>query len=232
MSIESFFLVIKYEVKNMDLEKIKSWVIERKLYILGICMLVGGIFWYQNSQNKAADNNYLLNKSNQNSVENISRKVDRSNSSLKSDQVEVTCDISGAINKEGVYTLKKGARVDTLIKAAGGVKSNADLRAVNRAVVLKDQEKIHIPYKGEVNITAANDQAASNDSLNNDKNKVHLNTATAADLQKLNGIGEKKAEQIIAYREQKGEFKKIEDLTQVSGIGEKTFAALKDQLAL
>lgn len=59
-----------------------------------------------------------------------------------------------------------------------------------------------------------------------------MNTASAADLQKLNGIGQKKAEQIIAYREQNGQFKKIEDLMQVSGIGEKTFAALKDQLAL
>ena len=62
--------------------------------------------------------------------------------------------------------------------------------------------------------------------------KVNLNTANAADLQKLTGIGEKKAEQIIAYREQKGSFKKIEDLMQVSGIGEKTFASLKDQLAV
>lgn len=62
--------------------------------------------------------------------------------------------------------------------------------------------------------------------------KVNLNTATAADLQKLNGIGERKAEQIIAYREQKGGFKSIDELKEVSGIGDKTFDALKDQITV
>lgn len=61
---------------------------------------------------------------------------------------------------------------------------------------------------------------------------INLNTATAADLQKLNGIGEKKAEQIIAYRQEKGSFKSIDELKEVSGIGDKTFAAIKDQLTI
>lgn len=59
---------------------------------------------------------------------------------------------------------------------------------------------------------------------------MNINTAGAQDLQKLNGIGEKKAAQIIAYRQKNGQFKRIEDLKKVSGIGDKTFAALKNQL--
>ena len=151
----------------------------------------------------------------------------------------VTCDISGAVKNQGVYTLKNGARLQELIEAAGGTVKKAQLKAVNRALLLKDQDKIHIPYKGEkvdnaTTVASANGSASATGSGASGQSgeKVNLNTAAAADLQKLNGIGEKKAEQIIAYREENGQFKKIEDLTQVSGIGEKTFAALKDQLEI
>jgi competence protein ComEA len=162
-------------------------------------------------------------------------------SSTSSESKTVTCDISGAVKHEGVYTLKNGARLQELIEAAGGTTSRAQLKAINRAVLLKDQDKIHIPYKGEKVENAATVGAGSQSNATSGESsssqqengeKVNLNTASAADLQKLNGIGEKKAEQIIAYREQKGSFKKIEDLMQVSGIGEKTFASLKDQLAV
>ena len=104
-------------------------------------------------------------------------------------------------------------------------------------------DKIHIPYKGEKveNVATAgsadnsqNSGSTSSSSPSNqgDGTKINLNTANVTELQKLTGIGQKKAEQIIAYREQNGSFKKIEDLMQVSGIGEKTFASLKDQLAV
>ena len=156
----------------------------------------------------------------------------------------VTCDISGAVNYQGVYTLKNGARLNELIAAAGGIKGNAQLKRVNRALILKDQDKIHIPYKGEkikaeqvVESVSSNssDSVSSEFNSNNSGqttvgNKVNINTANAQQLQQLNGIGEKKAQQIIAYRQKSGQFKSIEELKQVSGIGEKTFVALKDQL--
>ena len=65
-----------------------------------------------------------------------------------------------------------------------------------------------------------------------ENNKVNINTADAAQLQKLNGIGEKKAQQIISYRQKNGQFKGVDELKQVSGIGDKTFAGLKDQLEI
>lgn len=103
--------------------------------------------------------------------------------------------------------------------------------------MLKDQDKVYIPYKGEkvasaVTNTNNDNQTTSSTAKSEASPTVNINTATVAELQKLNGIGQKRAEQIIAYREQNGNFKKIEDIMQVSGIGEKTFAGFKDQLAI
>lgn len=121
--------------------------------------------------------------------------------------------------------------------------SRAQIKSINRSLLLQDQDKVYIPYKGEKtaaaptagmasNAAASSSSSSSSPAASSAAGKVNLNTATAADLQKLNGIGEKKAEQIIAYREQKGGFKSIDELKEVSGIGDKTFDALKDQITV
>ena len=106
------------------------------------------------------------------------------------------------------------------------------MSSVNRAILLKDQDKVYIPVKGENSPLDTTASQTSSTTSNNSGEKIHLNSATIADLQKLNGVGQKKAEQIIAYREQNGPFKSVDDLTKVSGIGEKTLAGFKDQLEL
>lgn len=228
----------------MDFEKIKEFILEKKQYFIIGAVVLGLIFFFKKEDTKQDDSaNLLSEKTEQSSNSSFSASNQSSSAQSVSQSKTVTCDISGAVKHQGVYTLKTGARIQELIEAAGGAKQNAQLKAVNRAVMLKDQDKIHIPYKGEKVEKASNfsstgagtttaNESTSGDSTQNNGEKVNLNTASAADLQKLNGIGQKKAEQIIAYREQNGQFKKIEDLMQVSGIGEKTFAALKDQLAL
>lgn len=223
----------------MNFEKIKDLIIEKKVYLIAGAVILGLFFMFTKENGQQASTleaNTSSVKMKSSSQESTSSMASSATSSTSSEPKEVTCDISGAVKKEGVYTLRNGARLDELIQAAGGLKENAQLKAINRAIVLKDQDKIHIPYKGE-KVAAASTLSQvgqnSNSQSGNDANgKVNLNTASAADLQKLNGIGEKKAEQIIAYRKQKGGFKKVEDLMQVSGIGEKTFAQLKDQLAI
>lgn len=229
----------------MSFEKIKNWIIEKKNILLIVGAIVGVIFFLQkNDQSNSSEANTLMSEqekssSSFSSAASSSSSVSQASSNSSSQNKEVTCDISGAVKHQGVYTLKNGARLQELIEAAGGLKSNAQLKAINRAMTLKDQDKIHIPYKGEkvdpATTVSGNSTSEKNDassSSSSDGEKININTASAADLQKLNGIGEKRAEQIIAYREQNGDFKKIEDLMQVSGIGEKTFAALKDQLAI
>ena len=115
------------------------------------------------------------------------------------------------------------------------------MQAINRSQLLKDQDKVYILGKGDkteaaqtANSAAASSPSASASSVSSSASGdlINLNTATASDLQKLNGIGEKKAEQIIAYRQEKGSFKSIDELKEVSGIGDKTFAAIKDQLTI
>lgn len=228
----------------MDFEKVKEFAIEKKFYLItGIILLIVG-FYLKKGDLKENDSQPENAKIMQSSSLSSSRAT--VNAETQSNQTKtITCDISGAVRHQGVYTLKNDARLQELIEAAGGTVDKAQLKAINRAVLLKDQDKIHIPYKGEkVESVTTTGTSSKPESTNNSAGtstssssqssgeKINLNTASVADLQKLTGIGEKKAEQIIAYREQNGTFKKPEDLMQVSGIGEKTFASLKDQLAV
>ena len=240
-------------VEKMNWEKIKAFIEEHKQYFLiGMVLLVIVlVVWSQRpNSNDTFDE---LDYKNENTVQNKNQSGSDASKQLSNTESvtkkvaatkpkDVTCDISGAINHQGVYTLKSGARLNDLIAAAGGIKNNAQLKNVNRALILKDQDKIHIPYKGEkikaeqvVESVSANGSpsvSAGTSDQTNAGNKVNINTANVSQLQQLNGIGEKKAQQIIAYRQKSGEFKSVEDLMQVSGIGEKTFAALKDQLEI
>lgn len=218
----------------MDYEQIKEWVLEHRSWliaaIVGLGILIGLVINHQTKQSIAT--RPVITQQTKSSARTKA-------AGKKPASPYVTCDIAGAVKDQGVYTLKQGARMSDLIAAAGGLDSKAALKAINRSVILHDQDKIYIPYQGEKEaetsastVVNANGQNATDPSQGTETNKVHLNSASKEELQKLTGIGEKKAEQIISYREQKGGFKKIEEITEVSGIGEKTFAGFKDQLAL
>ncbi len=136
--------------------------------------------------------------------------------------------------KEGVYELDPGSRLDNLVDLAGGLTQKANVKAINLAMVLEDEMKIHIPYEGEdleelvQDDSLTKDQGSSSSSGQTSKEaKVDLNKASMEELMTLSGIGEKKAQDIIDYRERQ-KFTKIEDLMEVSGIGEKTFEKLRD----
>lgn len=240
-------------VEKMNWEKIKAFIEEHKIFSFNGMVLLGIILVVWSQRPKSNDTFDELDYKNENTVQNKNQSGSDASKQLSNTESvtkkvaatkpkDVTCDISGAINHQGVYTLKSGARLNDLIAAAGGIKNNAQLKNVNRALILKDQDKIHIPYKGEkikaeqvvesVSSNASNSAPETTSDQTNAGNKVNINTANVSQLQQLNGIGEKKAQQIIAYRQKSGEFKSVEDLMQVSGIGEKTFAALKDQLEI
>lgn len=240
---------------KQKLQDLLAWLMDKKMYIVIVLLALGG-FYFVNRQ-PAADNSALLSSSqsmeaSSQSLQSSSvRSVAASSSSASSvANAEVVCDISGAVKHQGVYRLKNGARLEDLIEKAGGLTKDAQLKAINRSQLLKDQDKIYIPGKGDkteaaqtTNSASASAPAASTSTSAASSaasasygpasgDLINLNTATAADLQKLNGIGEKKAEQIIAYRQEKGSFKSIDELKEVSGIGDKTFAAIKDQLTI
>jgi|GEM_PF-110266 len=241
---------------KQKLQDLLAWLMDKKMYIVIVLLALGG-FYFVNRQ-PAADNSALLSSS-QSMSENSGQSLQSSSvssvaasasSAASAANAEVVCDISGAVKHQGVYRLKNGARLEDLIEKAGGLTKDAQLKAINRSQLLKDQDKIYIPGKGDKveaaqtansaaasapaasTSTSASSSAASASSGPASGDLVNLNTATASDLQKLNGIGEKKAEQIIAYRQEKGSFKSIDELKEVSGIGDKTFAAIKDQLTI
>lgn len=141
-------------------------------------------------------------------------------------------DVKGAVKRPGLYQLKNGSRINEALQAAGGQCKDADMKQVNLAKQLCDQQMIYIPVQGEqvpnVSMTMSDGQVA------NDGNSetVNLNTATKDQLCQVTGIGDKKADLILQYREEHGQFKSIDELTQINGFGEKTVEKLRDQLAV
>ena len=134
--------------------------------------------------------------------------------------------VCGAVARPGVYELAAGSRAEAAVKAAGGLTWDALEESLNQARILTDGEQIRVLTKEEAqNAAAAGQEGVSG-------GKIDINTADISGLVTLNGIGETKAEAIIAYREAHGGFKKIEDICEVDGIGEKTFEKIKDSITV
>lgn len=148
-----------------------------------------------------------------------------------SQSARVCVDVKGAVQKPGVYTFKRGARVQEAIRAAGGTLPNAAMKDVNLAKELADQQIIYIPTVGEQVATPETGSPANSDATAG-KAPVNLNTATKEQLCQITGIGDKKADLILEYRQQHGQFKTVDELMQVSGFGEKTVAKIKEQVAV
>ena len=158
---------------------------------------------------------------------------DADESSAKSSSAaEVYVDVGGAVVRPGVYRLKEGARVSQAIDAAGGLTAEADVTGLNRASKVADGQKIYVPKVGEQQTVAADGGADGGAVLASGANDVaglvNINTASAAELQTLSGIGPSMAQSIIDERSKNGPFASVDDLMRVSGIGEKKLAKIKD----
>ena len=131
--------------------------------------------------------------------------------------------IAGAVKKPGVYELDDGSRVEDALKLAGGPEAEADMLRINLAARLKDEQQIIVPKEGETV-----DKIIMDEQNIESGPRININTADEVKLKELPGIGQAKANNIIAYRTEHGYFKSIEDIKNVSGIGEKIFEQLKD----
>lgn len=141
--------------------------------------------------------------------------------------------VCGAVRRPGVYTFAQGARITDLIDKAGGATGVAELQTVNLAAVLTDGQQVVVPERGaSAAVAAAPDPAAASAGPGSASAAggvlVNLNTATLAELDTLPGVGPSTAQKIIDYRTAQGGFKSVDDLNNVSGIGDVTFAELKD----
>ncbi|MFV8806111.1 helix-hairpin-helix domain-containing protein [Aerococcus urinaeequi] len=147
-------------------------------------------------------------------------------------------DIKGAIKVPQVVPVTPGMRVHDVVEMAGGITGEADQSQVNLAQLVTDQMVIYVPKVGEevspstealVADSQVTESAVSESSGDgtSDGDLVNINTADTTMLQTLSGIGEKRAADIINYRETNGLFETVDDLDQVSGIGEKTMEKLR-----
>lgn len=144
--------------------------------------------------------------------------------------IDIIVDIKGAVKEPGVYQMTNKDRVIDLIERAGGVTLDANTRHINLAQLLTDQLSINIQTNDEVSSAQAS-ETPTNESMgmlsqSTSPRKIDINQATQEEFETLPGIGPSKAAAILAYREEHGPFKAIEDLMNVSGIGQKTFDKL------
>jgi competence protein ComEA len=126
--------------------------------------------------------------------------------------------VLGRVARPGLYELREGDRAVDAIAAAGGLADDADPGAVNLARLVADGEQIVVPAAGEVAPGPASETPG----------RISLNTADVAELETLPRIGPAIAERIVAWREQNGPFRAVEDLLEVSGIGERIVEAVRD----
>lgn len=139
--------------------------------------------------------------------------------------------VSGAVSHTGVYTLPARSLVQDALQAAGGAGAEADLERINLAQELRDQQQVHVPRKGESAQPPAPAPGAGTGAAPA-QGRININTATLDDLDKLPRIGPATAQRIIDYRTQHGPFKQIQDLKNVSGIGDATFDGIKDLITV
>lgn len=148
-------------------------------------------------------------------------------------QERIVIDVKGAVTTPGVYEASIGERVIDIIERAGGLLDSADQNNINFAMKVVDEMVLYIPAMGEQSQAIVG--VAAGGSLQEGvaaDGKVNLNTASESDLQTLPGIGPSKALAIIEYRETNGSYKSVEELMEISGIGEKTFEKLKEHITV
>jgi competence protein ComEA len=197
------------------------------IILLLIVIVVGvGIVLYKNIN---SEDNFVINRASD---------ISENNPAIQIEIPPLIIHIAGAVMNPGVYQLKSTDRIVDAVKIAGGATEEANLDLINLAALLKDGQKIIIPYKTysetgeEINTNTYNYVSSAYSSSGSTSAKININTANANMLQNLPGIGPVLSERIIEYRNQNGLFGVIDDIMDVSGIAEKKYEGIKDQICV
>lgn len=173
----------------------------------------------------------------------ISEQQDNQNKENVQNEEEemIIVHIAGEVKKPGIVKTKEGARIADIIEEAGGLTEKANIININLAYIIEDGQKIIIPSKEqkveieqEGYIQTENGVGIINEEQgSSNKNQlVNINKATKEELQTLQGIGESTADKIITYRKENGNFKQIEDIKNVPGIGDAKYENIKDKISV
>lgn len=144
--------------------------------------------------------------------------------SISSSGGDVVVDVTGAVQRPGVYRMPVGARVVDAIERAGGATGNAAVEGINRAARLADGQQVVVPERGPSGAVAGGAEAAG------EEGPISLGSATAEQLEEIDGIGPVTAGKIVEYRDQHGGLASVEQLDEVSGIGPATMESLRARL--
>lgn len=180
---------------------------------------------------------------------------DEKKESKQEENLKIKVDIKGEIVNPGVYELTNKNNVIDVINMAGGLTDKSDTSNINLSkkledemviivyskqeiINMKEKEKIICPPCNNACIKETDEKSKiditenKNNEINEKNEKININTANNEDLQKLNGIGKAKADAIIDYRTKNGNFKQIEDIKNVQGIGDSAFEKIKDNITV
>lgn len=168
-------------------------------------------------------------------IENIEdvKTIDKTENMTK----KISIYISGAVNSPGVVELKSNDRLMEGVKLCDGLTDEADTNRINLAMKVKDEGHYIIPKEGEeIALNDSNENVENNndgnDSTEGDNKKININGASKEELDSLPGVGEVTAQKILDYREENKEFKSIDEIKNVKGIGENKFNDLKDYICI
>jgi len=194
-----------------------------KILKIAIAIIIGifAIIYYVFNQGKESEYDDLI--SNTAIVDNTVENNEKEN---KKSIIKVY--VTGAVNNPGVIELEEGSRIQDAIEGVGGITNEANIKNINLAYEVSDGEKIYIP-----NLSEDSDENIEDSSNQKNQNgKVNINKATVSELTNVPGIGASTAEKIIAYRDKNGKFKTIEDIKNVSGIGQNKYENIKDHITV
>ena len=206
-------------------------ILKRKMTMITIAaaFVAAGIYFFSQQGEDPADTEDIFSVT--------AKEVEMEQSVNEAAEPEIIkVDVKGAVKSPGIFTAQAGDRVIDLISSAGGFTEKADTDKVNFAQIIEDQMVIYVPEIGEedkgnlenIQVGTSGDAVTKGPS----GGLVNLNTATQEDLQTLTGIGPSKADAILEYRETVGKFKEVDELKQVTGIGDKTFERLRDSISV
>ena len=212
---------------------------KQKTAIIIAGIIVVGIFIFYMS---TKSNNYDYSEINEIAEDETKENEEEQKQETKEEILpkEIVVHITGAVQKEGIVRIKEGSRIVDAIEAAGGMTDEINLEMINLAYTLKDGQKIYVPKLSDKEEEKyINGEKASNIIIDNgaEENsgtnaKININTANITQLESISGIGESTANKIIQYRENNGKFKTIEEIKNVSGIGELKYEGIKNDICV
>ncbi|MFS0595946.1 helix-hairpin-helix domain-containing protein [Peribacillus frigoritolerans] len=207
-------------------------ILKRKMTMItvAVAFVAGGIYFFSQQGEDPAETEDIF------SITAKEAEMEQSVNESAAEPEIIKVDVKGAVKSPGIFTAQAGDRVIDMISAAGSFTEKADTDKVNFAQIIEDQMVIYVPEIGEedkgdlenIQVGTSGDAITKGTS----GGLVNLNTATQEDLQTLTGIGPSKANAILEYRETIGKFKEVDELKQITGIGDKTFERLRDSISV